>query len=255
MILADPKGSVLAQMVSDGRMVEAGSWLVEGIGEDFVPPNCDLSLVSEAFSVSDAESFATARDLLHKEAILAGSSTGTLLAAALKYCRAQSEAQRVVTIACDSGNKYLSKMFNDYWMLDQGLLARARQGDLRDLIARRHVDQATITVSPTDSLLIAYQRMKLYEISQLPVLDRGKVVGVIDESDLLLAVYGHAGKFLEPVAQAMTTRLEFVQVSQPLGDLAAVLGRHQAALVMESGDFLGLVTRIDLLNHLRRSIA
>ena len=255
MILADPKGSVLAHMVADGRMVEAGSWLVEGIGEDFVPPNCDLSLVSEAFSVSDAESFATARDLLHKEAILAGSSTGTLLAAALKYCRAQSEAQRVVTIACDSGNKYLSKMFNDYWMLDQGLLARARQGDLRDLIARRHVDQATITVSPTDSLLIAYQRMKLYEISQLPVLDRGKVVGVIDESDLLLAVYGHADKFLEPVAQAMTTRLEFVQVSQPLGDLAAVLGRHQAALVMERGDFLGLVTRIDLMNHLRRSIA
>ncbi|HXQ41681.1 MAG TPA: pyridoxal-phosphate dependent enzyme [Candidatus Udaeobacter sp.] len=255
MILGDPKGSVLAHMVTDGKMVEAGSWLVEGIGEDFVPPNCDLSLVSEAFSVSDAESFATARELLHKEAILAGSSTGTLLAAALKYCRAQSEPKRVVTIACDSGNKYLSKMFNDYWMLDQGLLARERQGDLRDLIARRHVDQATITVSPTDSLLIAYQRMKLYEISQLPVLDRGKVVGIIDESDLLLAVYGHADKFLEPIAQAMTTRLEFIQASQPLGDLAAVLSRHQATLVMEGGEFLGLVTRIDLLNHLRRSIA
>lgn len=255
MILADPKGSVLAHMVTDGKMVEAGSWLVEGIGEDFVPPNCDLSLVSEAFSVSDAESFATARELLHKEAILAGSSTGTLLAAALKYCRDQSEPKRVVTIACDSGNKYLSKMFNDYWMLDQGLLARERQGDLRDLIARRHVDQATITVSPTDSLLIAYQRMKLYEISQLPVLDRGKVVGILDESDLLLAVYGHADKFLEPVAQAMTTRLEFIQASQPLGDLAAVLSRHQATLVMEGGEFLGLVTRIDLLNHLRRSIA
>jgi cystathionine beta-synthase len=255
MILADPKGSVLAHMVTDGKMVEAGSWLVEGIGEDFVPPNCDLSLVSEAFSVSDAESFATARELLHKEAILAGSSTGTLLAAALKYCRAQSEPRRVVTIACDSGNKYLSKMFNDYWMLDQGLLARERQGDLRDLIARRHVDQATITVSPTDSLLIAYQRMKLYEISQLPVLDRGKVVGIIDESDLLLAVYGHADKYLEPIAGAMTTRLEFIQVSQPIGDLAAVLSRHQATLVMEGGEFLGLVTRIDLLNHLRRSIA
>jgi cystathionine beta-synthase len=255
MILADPKGSVLAHMVTDGKMLEAGSWLVEGIGEDFVPPNCDLSLVSEAFSVSDAESFATARDLLHKEAILAGSSTGTLLAAALKYCRAQSEAQRVVTIACDSGNKYLSKMFNDYWMLDQGLLARKRQGDLRDLIARRHVDQATITVLPADSLLVAYQRMKLYEISQLPVLDRGKVVGIIDESDLLLAVYGHADKFLEPIAEAMTTRLEFIQARQPIGDLAAVLSRHQAALVMEGSEFLGLVTRIDLLNHLRRSIA
>jgi len=254
-ILADPKGSVLAPMVATGKLIEAGSWLVEGIGEDFVPPNCDLSLVSEAFSVTDAESFATARELLHKEAILAGSSTGTLLAAALKYCRAQSEPKRVVTFVCDSGNKYLSKMFNDYWMLDQGLLARERQGDLRDLIARRHVDQATITLSPKDSLLVAYQRMKLYEISQLPVLDRGKVVGIIDESDLLLAVYGHAGKFREPVSGAMTTRLEFIEASQPLADLVALLERNHVALVTEAGEFLGLVTRIDLLNHLRRSIA
>lgn len=254
-ILADPKGSVLAPLVATGRMIEAGSWLVEGIGEDFVPPNCDLSLVSEAFTVTDAESFATARELLHKEAILAGSSTGTLLAAALKYCRAQSAPKRVVTFVCDSGNKYLSKMFNDYWMLDQGLLAREHQGDLRDLIARRHVDQATITVSPKDTLLIAYQRMKLYEISQLPVLDGGKVVGIIDESDLLLAVYGHTDKFREPVAGAMTTRLELIQVNRPLSDLVAVLGRNHVALVMEGGAFLGLVTRIDLLNHLRRSIA
>ena len=254
-ILADPKGSVLAPLVATGRMIEAGSWLVEGIGKDFVPPNCDLSLVSEAFTVTDAESFATARELLHKEAILAGSSTGTLLAAALKYCRAQSAPKRVVTFVCDSGNKYLSKMFNDYWMLDQGLLAREHQGDLRDLIARRHVDQATITVSPKDSLLIAYQRMKLYEISQLPVLDGGKVVGIIDESDLLLAVYGHTDKFREPVAGAMTTRLELIQVNRPLSDLVAVLGRNHVALVMEGGAFLGLVTRIDLLNHLRRSIA
>jgi cystathionine beta-synthase len=148
MILADPKGSILARKVATGETAAAGLWLVEGIGEDFVPPNCDLSLVREAFTISDAESFATARELLIKEAILAGPSTGTLLAAALKYCRAQSTPKRVVTFVCDSGNKYLSKMFNDYWMLDQGLLARDRQGNLRDLITRRHADRATVTVGP-----------------------------------------------------------------------------------------------------------
>jgi cystathionine beta-synthase len=210
MILADPKGSILARKVATGETAAAGSWLVEGIGEDFVPPNCDLSLVREAFTITDAESFATARELLSKEAILAGSSTGTLLAAALKYCRAQSTPKRVVTFVCDSGNKYLSKMFNDYWMLDQGLLARDRQGNLRDLITRRHADRATVTVAPTDSLLIAYQRMKLYEISQLPVLDGGKVVGIIDESDLLLAVYGRPEHFREPVSRAMNDRLEVI---------------------------------------------
>jgi len=224
-VLADPKGSVLTELVNTGRMNAVGSWLVEGIGEDFVPPNCDLSLVSEAFTVSDAESFATARDLLRKEAILAGSSSGTLIAAALKYCRAQTTAKRVVTFVCDSGNKYLSKMFNDYWMLDQGLLARDRKGDLRDLIARRHADRATVTVAPTDSLLIAYQRMKLYEISQLPVLDGGKVAGIIDESDLLLAVYGHPERFRDPLASAMTGKVETVQAADPLTHLVDVFAR------------------------------
>jgi cystathionine beta-synthase len=255
MVLADPKGSVLAPLVKTGKMIEAGSWLVEGIGEDFVPPNCDLSLVSEAFTVSDAESFATARDLLRKEAILAGSSSGTLIAAALKYCRAQTTAKRVVTFVCDSGNKYLSKMFNDYWMLDQGLLARDRKGDLRDLIARRHADRATVTVSPTDSLLIAYQRMKLYEISQLPVLDGGKVAGIIDESDLLLAVHAHPERFRDPVASAMTGKVETVQAADPLTHLVDVFALNHVAMVMDGAEFLGLITRIDLLNHLRRSIA
>ena len=255
MILADPKGSVLAPLVETGKMTEAGSWLVEGIGEDFVPPNCDLSLVREAFVISDAESFATARELLLKEAILAGSSSGTLLAAALKYCRAQRQPQRVVTFVCDCGNKYLSKKFNDYWMLDQGFLARDRKGDLRDLIARRHADRATVTVAPTDSLLIAYQRMKLYEISQLPVLEGSKVVGIIDESDLLLAVYGRPERFREPVASAMNSRLEVIEASRPLADLLPIFAKDHVALVVERGDFLGLITRIDLLNHLRRSMA
>jgi cystathionine beta-synthase len=255
MILADPKGSILARKVATGETAAAGSWLVEGIGEDFVPPNCDLSLVREAFTITDAESFTTARELLSKEAILAGSSTGTLLAAALKYCRAQRTPKRVVTFVCDSGNKYLSKMFNDYWMLDQGLLARDRQGNLRDLITRRHADRATVTVAPTDNQLIAYQRMKLYEISQLPVLDGAKVVGIIDESDLLLAVYGRPEHFREPVSSAMNDRLEVIQVDRPLADLLPIFEKNHVALVVEGGEFLGLITRIDLLNHLRRSMA
>ena len=133
-ILADPKGSVLADAVSTGKLGKAGSWLVEGIGEDFVPPACDLSIVHEAIEVTDAESFDAARQLVRTTGLLTGSSTGTLVAGALKYCRAQTEPKRVVTFAPDSGNKYLSKMYNDYWMLDQGFSERESFGDLRDLI-------------------------------------------------------------------------------------------------------------------------
>jgi cystathionine beta-synthase len=252
MVLADPKGSILRDMVRTGKHDDPGSWLVEGIGEDFVPENCDLSLVSEAYTVDDAESFATARDLLRKEGILAGSSSGTLIAGALRYCRQQTTPQRVVTLVCDSGNKYLSKMFNDYWMLDQGFLERPRHGDLRDLVSRRHAERATITVKPDDALLIAYSRMKLYDVSQLPVIEADKVVGIIDESDILLRVYGHEERFREPVSEAMTDRIEMVEASGGLADLMPIFARDHVPLVVDKGEFLGLITRIDLLNHLRR---
>src|SRR5688572_14521263 len=125
MILADPVGSILAQYINEGVLSDkSASWMVEGIGEDFLPPISDFSRVKKAYAISDKESFLTARELLSKEGILGGSSTGTLLAAALKYCREQTTSKRVVTLVCDTGNKYLSKMYNDYWMLDNGFLER-----------------------------------------------------------------------------------------------------------------------------------
>src|SRR4026209_1726739 len=120
MVLADPTGSILYEYVKSGKLVESGSWAVEGIGEDFIPDIADMSLVTEAFEIDDEESFAAARDLLRKEGIFGGSCTGTLLAGALRYCREQTKPKRVVTFVCDSGNKYLSKMFNDVWMTEQG---------------------------------------------------------------------------------------------------------------------------------------
>ena len=122
MILADTAGSVLADYVNSGQLHEvSGSWLVEGIGEDFIPKIADFSLTSKAYSITDEEAFNAAHDLLAREGILAGSSTGTLLAAALKYCRESEVPRRVVTLVCDSGNKYLSKMYNKIWLNDHGI--------------------------------------------------------------------------------------------------------------------------------------
>lgn len=120
-VLADPKGSILADHIEHRQTGTVGSWLVEGIGEDFIPPLAQIGGVNHAFRISDKESFATARALLTHEGVLAGSSTGTLLAAALRYCQAQTTPKRVVTFACDSGNKYLSKMYNDQWISQQNL--------------------------------------------------------------------------------------------------------------------------------------
>ncbi len=254
MVLADPEGSILAPLVETGRKVEAGSWLVEGIGEDFVPPICELDRVRRAYSISDAESLGAARELLRREGILGGSSTGTLLAAALRYCREQSAAKRVVTLVCDSGNKYLSKMYNDFWMFDQGLLARPTQGDLTDLIARRHAEGSVVTVTPEDTLATVHRRMKLYEVSQLPVIEEEKLVGIIDESDLLVALTRDPKAFAEPVRRAMVTKLETIAPDAPVDALLPIFARDHVAVVELEGKFIGLITRIDFINYLRRRL-
>jgi len=120
MIVADPQGSVIKDFIMKGTFGEAGSWFVEGIGEDFIPPIADFSMTKKAYTISDEESFSTARSILRKEGILAGSSSGTLIAAAIKYCKEQTQPKNVVTFVCDTGNKYLTKMFDDLWILDNG---------------------------------------------------------------------------------------------------------------------------------------
>ena len=254
MILADPEGSVLAGYVATGLIGKAGSWVVEGIGEDFLPPIADLSRVKRAYTIPDVESLSTARELLKREGLLAGSSSGTLIAAALRYCREQTIPKRVCTLVCDSGNKYLSKMFNDFWMADQGFLPRGTQNDLRDVIARQYSAKAVVTLAPTDSLLVAYGRMKLYDVSQLPVLEGGKVVGMIDESDLLLAAIDDETKLRLPVREVMSTRLKTVDVKTPLRQLIPLLDEGFVPIVLDREEFVGLVTRIDLLNLLRRRL-
>ena len=253
MVLADPAGSIVAEFASTGKISsKVGTWLVEGIGEDFIPPVCDLSRVKKAYTIPDAEAFAVCRELLKREGIFAGTSSGTLIAGALRYCREQKSAKRVVTLVCDSGNKYLSKVYNDYWMLDQGFIKRETYGDLRDLISRRHQEHAVATVSADETVMAAHQRMKLYDVSQLPVLEGGKVVGIVDEQDILMEVIDNPAHFREPVTAAMESHIVTVAPDAAVEQLMDVFKRGMVAIVVDGDEFLGLITRIDVLNWLRR---
>jgi cystathionine beta-synthase len=255
MVLADPVGSILAEYINEGTLNDkSGSWMVEGIGEDFLPGISDFSRVKKAYAIGDKESFLTARELLEKEGILAGSSTGTQLAAALRWCREQTEPKKILVLVCDTGNKYLSKMYNDFWMIDNGFIEREKHGDLRDLIVRPFAQRDTVVVGPNDLLTVAYQRMKLYDVSQLPVMDGSQLVGIIDESDVLLHVYGDESRFRDPVSTAMVAKLEKLDVKSPIEALLPVFDRGQVAIVTDGEQFIGLITRIDLLNYLRRRV-
>ncbi len=253
LVLADPEGSILAEYINEGTLSEkSASWLVEGIGEDFLPTISDFTRVSRAFAIGDRESMLTGRELLIKEGILGGSSSGTLVAAALKYCQQQTEPKKVLTFACDTGNRYLSKMYNDFWMQDQGFISFEQHGDLRDLIARPFESNDTIIVGPDEPLANAYSRMKLYDVSQLPVIENRNIVGFIDESDILLAVEKSDDSFNKPVSSAMVTELASVDKSDSVEDLLPIFHKDMVAIVKDSGRFLGLITRVDLLNYLRR---
>ncbi|MEP6936908.1 MAG: cystathionine beta-synthase [Chthoniobacterales bacterium] len=253
MVLADPTGSILYEWTRTGELVEAGSWAVEGIGEDFIPEIADMSYVRKAYEIDDAESFDVARELLRREGILGGSSTGTLLAGALRYCREQTQAKRVVTFVCDTGNKYLSKMYNDFWMAEQGFVQRPPHGDLSDLITHRYEAGEVISVGPRDTLLTTFKRMRAADVSQVPVVDEnGRAVGILDESDLLVKVHSDPKHFNDPVQSAMTDRLETLPPHARISDLLAVFDRGRVAIVMDHDKFLGLITRSDLLSYLRR---
>ena len=252
LVLADPTGSILADYVHHGSVGTAGSWLVEGIGEDFLPPLLDLEGVRRAYSISDGESFAAARLLLQKEGILGGSSSGTLLAAALRYCREQKEPKRVVTFVCDSGNKYLSKLYDDFWMADEGFLPRENHGDLRDLVSRRFSEGAVVSAKPDEPLSAAYTRMRRYDISQLPVIEEGRIVGLVDESDVLLCVEREGGSFGRPVHEIMTTKLQMLPPKGTIAEVQAILAEGMVAIIADESGFYGLITRMDLLRHFRR---
>ncbi|HSD68219.1 MAG TPA: pyridoxal-phosphate dependent enzyme, partial [Woeseiaceae bacterium] len=252
LILADPVGSVLAGYINDGQLGSSTPWLVEGIGEDFIPSIADFDRVTRAYSISDAESFSTARELLRKEGLLAGSSTGTLVAAALRYCREQKQARRVVSFACDTGNKYLSKLFNDFWMEDQGFIKRESFGDLRDLIGRPHGQRATITVGPTDIVTTAHNRLRNAGFSQLPVMHEGRLVGILTEDDIIRFVFGKPELLQAPVEAAMQTAFIKLDKNTSINNLVAMLHVQPYAAVMDGDQFMGLITRSDVLNHLRK---
>ena len=254
-VLADPAGSVLEPLVNENRKVDAGSWLVEGIGEDFIPEITDMDVIDEAIAVSDKDAFLAARDLLKKQGLLSGSSSGTLLAASLAWCRKQTEPKTVVSFSCDHGAKYLDKMFNDHWMMDQGFLERESHGNLKDLIARRHKHGEDYTVRGDLPLMQAIKAMKLHDVSQMAVFDENdNIMGILDESDILMAVTKDQSNFNEPVSDFMTSRLVTVSPDDSVDDLLPIFKSDQVAIVMDDDTFCGLITRIDLINYLRKKL-
>jgi cystathionine beta-synthase len=177
----------------------------------------------------------------------------------LCYCRAQTEPKRVVSLVCDSGAKYLSKVFNPIFLAQEGWTDSHRHGTVRDVVVSRYSEGNAIVVRPQDNLRTVFARMRSADVSQLPVVDeRGHVVGLVDESDVLAALLtepGDANKvFARPVEEVMVTRLDTISADAPIADLVPLFRKDHIAIVMDGERFLGVATRLDLINYFRIAV-
>ena len=259
MILADPVGSVLAPFVNCGEMIEAGSWTVEGIGEDFVPPNADLSLVRKAYSITDQESFAAARDVAaqggHLRRLLVRHAADR--GAALLQAADDAEAGRRPSSATPAPSISPRCSTTPSWRRRAGSTARASTRCATSSSIATPKGSA-VEVRPQDTLRTVFARMRAADVSQMPVIEDDKLVGLVDESDLLAALIDGeataAKAFETPVKDVMVTRLETISADAPIKELVPLFRKDYVAIVMDGDKFLGLVTRIDLINHFRVSL-
>ena len=145
-------------------------------------------------------------------------------------------------------------MYNDYWMMDHGFIKKEGKGNLGDYISRRFDEGATVVVGPEDTLATVIARMKLYDISQIPVIKDKKIVGIVDESDLLLALFSKKSNLKSTISEVMNKTLEKVPSSGSLEDLIPIFKKGYVAIVEDQGKFVGLITQMDMINHLRQSL-
>ncbi|MEQ1565767.1 MAG: pyridoxal-phosphate dependent enzyme [Myxococcota bacterium] len=252
MIGVDPVGSLYYDYFKTGRMTEPFSYVVEGIGEDFLPSTMDFSTVDDVVRVYDQECFSMTRRLAREEGIFTGVSSGAAVAGALKWVRANDRpGLNVLILLPDGGSKYLSKVYNDQWMAEHGFLEEAPKlgtvGEIVDGLGKRPV----ITLPDTTPAAEAIGLLKMHGISQVPVLRDGKVLGVLHETTLLEAALKHAP--VPPRAGEIAT-LDFCVVDRAteVTVLSDLLRKVRIALVMESDALVAVVTRIDLIDHIAR---
>jgi cystathionine beta-synthase len=252
----DPIGSLLYETHKLGRIPDdphPKTYKTEGIGEDFLPTALDLSVVDEVIQVGDKETFLTTRRLVREEGIFCGGSSGTAVAAALRYCRGFGPDRFVVVILPDSGSRYLSKVFDDDWMRENGFLESAWAGaTAADVLATKKL-RDVITALPTDPIMDVIAKMKQHDISQMPVITpQGELLGLVTEVDVLnhMVLVDHRHSPDEPISELVRMDVATLGPGAPVESLMSVFVNRNAAVVMDDGRVVGILTKIDILDYL-----
>jgi len=247
----DPVGSLYYDFIKDKRITKPFSYKVEGIGEDFFPSTINLDIIDEVVRVDDKECFLMTRDLVRLEGLFVGGSSGAAVSGAIKYARATGKKENILVMLADGASKYISKIFNDDWMRENGFLddGSPSMGTVRDLIAAKGGTTKVETAKSSDTIQEVVHLLKKYGISQAPVVDDGRLKGLVHESDLLKALISGRTKDSK-IADMVESDYATVTPATKVELIKNVLNDAKIALVMDRDQIVGVVSKIDLIDFL-----
>ena len=249
----DPEGSITAPFFNTGKVREGTPYKVEGIGNDKIPGTLDLDVVDDYRVLSDEVAFAMARRMTREEGLFAGGSAGLMVHGAIQLAKEIDDPDAfVVSLVCDWGERYLSKVYDDEWMRENGFLERSRHTTARELIDRKSSDAPElITVEPGTSIRIALSTITAHDIGQLPVVSDGSCVGSVTETSLMSQVLEDTALLDRPVDSVMAPPFPVIADHVDTEEVRTLLTRGNAAcLVSTNGQLVGIVTRYDVVRAL-----
>ena len=249
----DPVGSLYYDFVKSGRITKPFSYKVEGIGEDFFPTTMNLKILDDIVRVDDKECFLMTRELTQKEGLFVGGSGGAAVAGAIAYARTLKTPKKLLVFLCDAGQKYVSKIFNDDWMRENGFLDDDHGlGTVRDVIGARGAKKNIATATPKSLVRDVIARLKELGISQMPVVDKGKLAGIIGEVDLLRHLVSGQKKLDSTIAGIVESDYATVTPDTKIELLQGMMSDAKMAIVLEREKIVGVITKIDLIDFLAK---
>lgn len=249
----DPKGSILREYFYTKKYSSTlKTYKVEGIGQDWLPGTLQFQFIDEVIEVTDKESFIMCRRLTREEGLFVGGSSGSAMAGALKVAERMNENEVMVVLLPDTGERYLSKIYNDDWMKENRFLVPEKITVRYVLSGKKGVPQL-ISIDPVTTIRKALDLISEHNVSQLPVLDRGDAVGSVEESELMSAVLNNAALFDAPVSSMMKPAFPKVHMDDVINDAIGHLSKkHPAVLVEEESKIVGILTRYDVIEYMSR---